>query len=174
MLTIEQVRHQDLPHARREQLRLLASEAFDQFAIVRETRWAAPDWTFLGKADDGGLACFYHLVERAVRIDGQPVAVAGLNNLITTRAYRGRGLASELLAASERAWFSSLDARCGLLLCAEALVPFYQRLGWQRVRSEVRFEQPAGVRTWTAECMMLDPTRAAIDPTVIDLCGLPW
>lgn len=174
MLIIEQVRHHDLPHARREQLRLLASEAFDQFPIVRETRWAVPDWTFLGMAEDGGLACFHHLVERAVRIDGQPVAVAGLNNLITTQAYRGRGLASELLAASERAWFSSLDARYGLLLCAEALLPFYKRLGWQRVSAEVRFEQPGGMRVWGAECMVLDPARDAIDPTVIDLRGLPW
>lgn len=174
MLTIERHRHHDLPQARREQLRALAGEAFDRFPIVRETRWATPDWTFLGTDDGGELACFYHLVERVVQMDGQPFAVAGLHNLITTQPYRGRGLASELLAATGQVWFSAMAARYGLLLCAGALVPFYERLGWQQVSAEVRFQQPGGMRTWTAECMLLDPARNAPDPRQIDLGGLPW
>jgi len=172
--TIERHRHAELAPAPHEQSPTVASKAFDLLPIRREPRSAAPDWTFLGIADDGELACFYHLVERMVRIDGQPVAVAGLNNLVTTDAYRGRGLASDLLATTEREWFSTLGACHGLLLCADALLPFYRRLGWQRVSSGVRFDQPGGARTWTAECMLLDPSRTAIDPRDIDLCGLPW
>jgi len=114
---------------------------------VRETRWAAPDWSF--QAFDGEvLAAFYNLVERTVSIDGVPVRIAGLNNLVTLPAYRGRGIASRLLLDSQAGWFDTLGAECGLLLCADALLPFYSRLGWRETKVPVSYVQPEGSRVW--------------------------
>lgn len=173
MLAIHKYRHSDLPAKRSDELGLLANNEFDQFPIVRQTVWTTPDWSFLGM-DEHNLACFYNLVERVVRFDDQPVEIVGLNNLVTAPGYKSRGLASELLRSTEAEWFTTLKARYGLLLCADHLIPFYARLGWQRVSSEVRYSQPERKHVWTANCMVLSPARERVEPHVIDLCGLPW
>ncbi|WP_082582691.1 GNAT family N-acetyltransferase [Frateuria sp. Soil773] len=174
MLTIRTYRYSELSKERRDQLRSLASNEFDQFPIVQQTNWATPDWSFLGIESQGQLACFYNLVERVVRFNDQPVKVVGLNNLVTAPDYKRLGLASHLLSSTEAQWFSVFNASYGLLLCANHLIPFYRRLGWQRVSSEVRFMQGERECVWGAECMVLSPLREVIDPAAIDLCGLPW
>lgn len=174
MLEIQALEYDRLPEARRSELAAAASNEFDRFPIVRQTTWAVPDWSVLGTVDTR-LACFYHAVLRDVRFDGEAVPVVGLNNLITLPPYKGRGLASRLLQETESLWFGTLGARCGLLLCADALVPFYERLGWRSVPSAVRFAQPGmPPQTWAANCMLLSPDRREASPQVIDLAGLPW
>ena len=117
---------------------------------------------------------FYNVIERTVAIDGAQVRVAGLNNLVTMPAHRGRGVASRLLRETQPRWFDSIGAECGLLLCADALLPFYSRLDWEKVEARVSFAQPAGLRVWPANCMLLSPHRQAAATREIDLCGLPW
>lgn len=102
------------------------------------------------------------------------VRVAGLNELVTLPAHRSRGVGSRLLRETESQWFDSLGAECGLLLCADALLPFYSRLGWQKVDGRVHFAQRDGRRTWAANCMLLDPSGKLPVSREIDLCGLPW
>lgn len=164
----------DLPDARRAELAAAAAQAFDRFKIVRRTAWATPDWSVLG-LHGGPLAVFYNAIVRTVRFDGRDVRVAGLNNLITLPGWTGRGLASRLLRETTPAWFDRWDARVGLLLCADALVPFYERLCWRAVASEVRYAQPGQpLQRWPARCMLLHPSGAQAAPDVIDLGGLPW
>jgi hypothetical protein len=172
-LNIVRSRSLDLSAERRQQLVAAADAEFGQFALVRETQWAPPDWTYLA-FDGEELMAFYNLIERTVAIDGVSVRAAGLNNLVTMPAHRGCGVASRILRETQSQWFDSLKAECGLLLCADALVPFYSRQNWQRMEARVSFAQPGGPRVWPANCMLLDPRgqrRAARD---IDLCGLPW
>lgn len=174
MLEIQALEYDRLPETRRSELAAAASNEFDRFPIVQQTTWAVPDWSVLGTVD-GRLACFYHVVLRSVRFDGEAVPVAGLNNLITLPPCKGRGLASRLLRETESWWFEALGARCGLLLCADALVPYYERLGWRSVPSAVRFAQPGlPSQSWAANCMLLHPDGRAASPQVIDLQGLPW
>jgi GNAT superfamily N-acetyltransferase len=172
-MNITQSRYCDLPEYLRQELDRHALAEFGGFSLVRETAWATPDWSF--RALEGReLACFYSLVQRVARFDGEPTPVAGLNNLVTLPPFRGRGLASRLLRDTESFWFDTLQARYGLLLCADALLPFYARLGWQRVQAPVRYSQPTGERAWIANAMVLAPDRALIQAREIDLCGLPW
>ena len=140
---------------------------------MRETQWASPDWSFLA-LEATEIAAFYNIIERTVKIGGVSVRVAGLNNLVTVPAHRGRGVASRLLRETQAQWFDVLGAQCGLLLCADALLPFYSRLGWQTVSARVTYAQADGPRTWTANCMLLDPFRKVVAARDIDLCGLPW
>lgn len=88
--------------------------------------------------------------------------------------YRGRGIGSRLLRETARSWFDSLGAKYGLPLCADALIPFYARLGWCVVDARVVFAQPDGSRAWGANCMLLAPEGLAAMPREIDLSGLPW
>ena len=140
---------------------------------MRDTQWATPDWSFMAFEGDE-LAAFYNIIERTVTIDGVPSRVAGLNNLVTLPAYRGHGIASRLLRDTQEHWFDSLGAECGLLLCADALLPFYSRLQWQKAEIRVTYAQPEGSRTWAANCMLLDPRGKAGAAREVDLCGLPW
>jgi GNAT superfamily N-acetyltransferase len=170
---IERARRTEIPAAQWERLEEIAEGEFMQYALVRETTWAQPDWSY--QAFEGEeLAVFYNLVERVVRIDDVPVRVAGLNNMVTLAAYRGRGLASRLLRETQPEWFRFLGIDAGMLLCADALVPFYAKLGWQAVTGEVGYGQPSGPRVWSANCMVLDPRGVVPLDHGADLCGLPW
>ncbi|MDH5835247.1 GNAT family N-acetyltransferase [Luteimonas kalidii] len=173
-LEIQVVRFGDLPDTRRDELAAAASHAFDRFEIVRRTVWATPDWSVLG-LHEGRLAGFYNAIERTVQFDDRAVRVIGLNNLVVLPGERGCGIASRLLRETMPMWFDAWGARQGLLLCADALVPFYGTLGWQAVSSEVRYAQPGlPPQRWTARCMLLHPDRGPVAPGVIDLDGLPW
>lgn len=76
-----------------------------------------------------------------VNIDGMPVATAGayavtpreayLSAVLTLPEYRGQGLAGALVAHAAAELAQS--GRAVSLLCREALVPFYARLGFETV-----------------------------------------
>lgn len=162
-----------LPPEEWARLEAIAENVFGHYALVRETEWAQPDWCFRCHEGDA-LAAFHNLVLRSVEMDGAVVRVAGLNNMITMPAFRGRGVASWLLRATQPRWFEELDADCGMLLCAEELVPFYARLAWRRLEARVFYDQPSGKKTWAASCMVLDPKGLVGAPREVDLRGMPW
>ena len=166
-------RHLELTPARRLQLDAVAHAEFEQYAIVRETEWATADWTFQALEGDVPVS-YYNIVDRTVSIDGVATRVAGLNNMVTMPGHRGRGAASALLRQTQPRWFEELRAECGLLLCVDALLPFYSRLGWEKVKGRIVYSQPGGVRVWTANCMLLKAPREVTSIREIDLCGLPW
>jgi predicted N-acetyltransferase YhbS len=170
-MQIQISRYRELDVARREQIDDAAWVEFEKYAIVRETEWAEADWSFLG-FDGDELVAYFNLVDRVVSVDDVPVRVAGLNNMVTLPGHRGKGHASRLLREGQPRWFD-LGFQAGLLLCADALVPFYARLGWRRAECPVVYAQPDGEWTWKASCMLLER-----EPLValrrIDLCGAPW
>ena len=146
---------------------------FEKYAIVRETDWAEADWTFLG-FQGGELVAYFNLVDRVVRIDDAPVRVGGVNNMVTLPAHRGRGHASRLLREAQPKWFDPMGFEAGLLLCADGLVPFYERLGWLKLTCPVVYAQPDGEWTWKASCMLLEGGRRIAATRRVDLCGPPW
>ena len=166
-------RYRELPAELRERLEEIAENEFGHIPLVRETQWAEPDWAYLGYQGPS-LVVFHNIIERAVEIDGVVTPVAGLNNMITLPEFRGRGYASELLRLTQPRWFTELGAEIGMLLCADALVPFYERLGWARVEAPVTIEQDAGPRVWAANCMLLEVPASHMPRRHVSLRGLPW
>ena len=120
------------------------------------------------------LAAFFNIVLRTVIVDGAPLRVAGLNNVITLAEFRGKGIASRALRETQSRWVDELHADCGLLLCADALVPFYQKLAWRKLDARVMYAQSSGERLWVANCMVFDPRAHVGSPREVELCGLPW
>ena len=166
-------RYAELPASDRDHLEEIAEASFSHIPLVRETEWAVPDWSF--RAFDGDeLVAFHNIITRRVRIDGRDVDVAGLNNVITLPAHRGKGVASWLLKETRPRWAMESGTSTGLLLCADGLVPFYSRLGWELVTVPVRYSQPDGERRWSASCMLLDDRPELRATRDVDLCGLPW
>jgi predicted GNAT family N-acyltransferase len=145
---------------------------FGHIPIVQETTWATPDWTIL-QTENNAIVTFYNIIEREVLLDGSPYKIAGINNVITPPSFRGKGYSSQTLTNTTSFLFDDLQSDHALLLCADAMIPFYNRLGWYTVNSTVYIEQPSGRKVWTANTMLLSPGQA-VTPAVIDLQGTPW
>jgi len=61
----------------------------------------------------------------------------------------------------------------GLLLCADTLVPIYEKYGWYNVTCPVYFQQPNGRILWNASAMLLGKNNQLASKE-IDLNGLRW
>lgn len=172
-MNIQVARYLELPPELRERIDEAAWGEFGKFEIVRQTEWATPDWSFLAY-EAGELVAYYNLVERIVRIDDAATRVVGVNNLVTMAGHRGRGHASRLLRETQPRWISELSVEAGVLLCADALLPFYSRLEWRRVSCPIVYAQRNGPRTWSESGMLWEPEGGRMPCRQLDLCGLPW
>jgi hypothetical protein len=66
------------------------------------------------------------------------------------------------------------SARHIVLVCLESRVRFYTRLGWNRVETPVRFDQPDGPQLMEITTMARPVGLSAWPTGDVDLCGLPW
>ncbi|MDQ3806018.1 MAG: hypothetical protein M3416_19580, partial [Acidobacteriota bacterium] len=62
----------------------------------------------------------------------------------------------------------------GLLFCRDALVPFYERLGWQLVNEPVEVEQESGPVVSTLNVMVLPCDGRDWPAGPVSLNSLPW
>lgn len=171
---IKILEHAGLSPAEAEELQHHVDTEFGHVPFVQQHTWAQPDWSFI-KYENGKAATFYNVVLRDVKIDGQKYKVAGINNVITPKEFRGRGYATEVLRATEDFLFNELGCKYGLLLCADALLPFYSRLGWYQVQTKLYYSQSAGRQLYDSNVMLRSPQgKEPITPQLIDLYGLPW
>jgi len=154
------------------ELNSIIQNEFGHIPIVKETEWATPDWTILFYLKNK-IATFYNIVLTDVTIDDSVVKVAGINNMITPKAFRKNGYASKILKETEYLIFDEFKCELGLLLCADALVPFYSKLNWYHVHCPVYYDQPSGVQLWRANTMLIS-RNGRINPKKIELNGLPW
>ena len=136
--------------------------------------WRAVAWVGGDAGDTGEVAGHAGIVRRTVRAGRVQVAVGGISGVWTPAEYRGHGFGAAVVRAAGTFIRDELGADFGLLLCREAVAPFYERLGWGRVPGPVVFDQPAGRVTWGMLCMVLPCRRSDWPPGEVDLCGLPW
>ncbi|MDY8136231.1 GNAT family N-acetyltransferase [Aquimarina sp. 2201CG5-10] len=155
-----------------EELKFYINNEFGHIPIVIETEWAIPDWTIIYYENEQ-IATFYNIVLREILIDNKKYKTAGINNVITPKEFRGKGYASKALSTTEYLIFKDLKCDLGVLLCADDLIAFYQRLNWYKVNCPVYFKQSSGERLWKANTMFLS-TSKKINPKEINLNGLPW
>ncbi|HKK61106.1 MAG TPA: GNAT family N-acetyltransferase [Bacteroidales bacterium] len=169
---IEVVRYPELDDEIKRTLENLIEAEFGHISIVSETEWAKPDWTFICY-NNSEIVSFYNIVQRNIIIDNIKVKIAGINNVITPEKFRGNGYASKMLRETEYFIFDDLNSKYGLLLCADELISFYERLNWYKVGCPVHFTQSDGEKVWGANTMLLTKAKK-IFPKQIHLNGLPW
>lgn len=173
-MRIELKRVEELSDGENEALADLRSEI--EFGVPPYQWTPAPErpWRFLVWEGDR-LVTHVGVLDRAIRVGGQPWHVAGVYAVMTRPADRGKGYASAALEKAAAFMRDELPrAEHGLLVCIDERLPFYERLGWQRVEASVGFEQPGGRQINEINTMVL-PLRGRPWPTgEVDLCGLPW
>ena len=75
------------------------------------------------------------VVDRAIRVGGDSLRVAGIQNVFVLADYRGKGLCDEVMTmAMEEAGTQGFDA--GLLFCIPELKKVYACCGWQMVGTD--------------------------------------
>jgi hypothetical protein len=169
---IEISRYTELSEEVRNQMNHHINDEFGHIPIVAETEWATPNWTIL-YYDNEQITTFYNIVIREIKIDNKQIRVGGINNVMTPKEFRGMGYASKALQETENVIFNDLDCQMGLLLCADNLIPFYEKLNWYNIECPVYFEQSSGKKLWGAQTMLLT-RNGKISPDKIELNGLPW
>ena len=165
-------KYTDLSKQERDQMLAYIEGEFGHIPIVKATEWADPNWTIIYYHNDQ-IATFYNIVEREITIDDKKIKIGGINNVITPKEFRGKGFASTILRETESLIFDDLNCEMGVLLCADDLIPFYERLNWYKVGCPVYFEQSSGSKLWGANTM-LSTRNKKIYPKEIKLNGLPW
>jgi aminoglycoside 2'-N-acetyltransferase I len=116
------------------------------------------------------------IVQRTITVDGAPLRVAGVQNVLVLPERRGQGLSGRVLqAAMDEARGRGFD--CGLLFCVPALGPLYAGGGWQALgpRDIVRVEEGRRLPLPRENVALFYPLRVAVFPDgPIDLCGNDW
>jgi len=169
---IEVKKYSELLEKTKNTLKSFINNEFGHIPIVNETEWAIPDWTIIYYKNNQ-IATFFSIIEREIIVDDNLYKIAGINNVITPKEFRGKGYASKTLKNTEKLIFNELKCVFGVLLCADHLIPFYEKLNWHEVKCPVHFEQSSGQKLWGANIMFLTK-KEKLNPSKIDLNGLPW
>lgn len=148
----------------------------DDRDIVDAFTWQKKDGMGLGIHAYSGeeFVGFAHVFARMGRLDDRPALMGCLGSVMTAKAFQGRGVGTAVVTTAGNVILKTLQADLGALVCKTLLVPFYERLGWQRFTGPVEVEQPDGNVSWPFESMVLLRQNQALFRGKLRLCGLPF
>ncbi|HNV22767.1 MAG TPA: GNAT family N-acetyltransferase [Candidatus Hydrogenedentes bacterium] len=135
--------------------------------------WATPDWRVLVRAD-GQLVAHAAINQRTVSANGEPARVGGIGGVMAPAEFQGKGHAKAAMLRAHDFIRETLNLEFGFLLCSARLVPYYQRLGWERIDGPVSFAQDDSDVTWQEEAMVLPFSDRLWPGPPVDLNGPPW
>ncbi|MHC4984634.1 MAG: GNAT family N-acetyltransferase [Planctomycetota bacterium] len=173
----------DLTAEQKQEIRELQYAAFpstDEFATQRWYHSPPTDEdTWFAARIDGELIGSVRLLFREISTDAGDLVVGGIGNVCSHPAHRGSGAAKACLMAAAGA--IQRDADFGLLSCGEPVRPFYESLGWQAIKNQLRYRPGTAhaplVIGVPSDYAMILPGRKSLDDWPageIDLNGPDW
>lgn len=123
---------------------------------------------------DGELVSHVGVLKHGVSVDGKPVVVGGVGGVVTVPTAQGKGYARKLMSHAAEVFEREWKVDAGLLFCLPKLTPYYEALGWQRVKGPVLIEQPGGEVVSPVEVMVLPFGGKGWPPGSVELHSLPW
>jgi hypothetical protein len=138
-----------------------------------DLRFQPADLHLVGYAD-GRPVCHAGIFKHVVNAGGGRICIGGIGGLITISKVRKHGHARELLEYAQRMMCDELGVCFGMLFCIEALVPFYERIGWRVLEEKVFVDQPAGKTEMPLTTMVWPCRRQDWPPGSVDVGRLPW
>lgn len=136
-------------------------------------RWRPKDLHFVTE-EDGRPVSHVGLVRQDVSAGGRPVTVAGVGGVVTVPEAQGRGLAQRGMRHAAEFMCQEWGVEFGLLFCRDALVPFYERLGWRVVNDPVEVEQESGPVVSSLNVLVLPCGGREWPEGPVSLNSLPW
>jgi predicted acetyltransferase len=174
-LTIKYLRRDQISDELDQQIDALDHLAFcgPEDPEVASIEWASSDWMALGFMEDI-LVTQLCMLKREILVGGEPVWVGGVGGVATHPGWQRRGMASQLLHASETFMCDQLQVPFGLLVCDQTVESVYARCGWQTVAQSLYFVQDGKTRLLKTLVMVLPLAEQAWRTGEINLCGAPW
>jgi len=176
------VAEQDLTPADHAAISALLISAFPQYwDIFGAASWygGRPDHRLWLEEPDGAAVAHLDFERRVIGVGNQEVLVAGVGEVATHPAWQGQGLGRRLMGELGRVLTTDTPVSFGYLGCREAVVGFYERVGWHRVRQTIRDIDPAtGQWTMSEAPTLIRPAMAPLAAWpregVVDLRGMWW
>ncbi|QUH04381.1 GNAT family N-acetyltransferase [Saccharopolyspora erythraea] len=109
-----------------------------------------------------------------IRSRGQHVPAVGLGGVLVHRSLRGHHL-GQMVVEAAMGRMRRTGRPIGLLFCRAALVPYYERLGWRALSSDITVDQPDGpvlMPLTTCWVPLVDGAQLTEGPLILD--GLPF
>jgi predicted N-acetyltransferase YhbS len=153
-------------------------DRMDQLVFAGETdvginEWADSDWMVLGRVN-GEIVTQLGLLKRDIYVGGTRMTVGGVGGVATHPAWQRRGLGTALMRAAAKFLQTEIKVSFGLLVCADETQPFYARLGWKTIATELWVTQGDKSRSLQTAVMILPLDDHEWQQGKIDLCGPPW
>ncbi|HEX8747517.1 MAG TPA: GNAT family N-acetyltransferase [Pyrinomonadaceae bacterium] len=123
---------------------------------------------------EGSTVSHVGLLQHTVTVGDEPVKVCGVGGVVTILDAQGKGHASHAMRHAASLMREELGVDFGLLFCHGRLIPFYERLGWQKVKDAVEIEQPSGPITSPMNVLILPCGRERWPAGPVKLNSLPW
>ena len=150
-------------------------DGLDGPAGLERVRWDDPEWDICVRDDASRLIAHVGILERDALLDGSPVRIAGIAEMLTHPEYRRRGYGSAALDEAARVMRDELRSPFALLVCPDTAIPFYTSLGWQRFNGTLMAVIDGTTAPFTFSDVLVLPVRTdAPNDGVLDLQGIPW
>lgn len=177
-LQVRFIPHKEISPDLRKEIDFLDALAFAGADIDDEPefdsiRWATPDWMALGYLNQE-LVTQLCLPKREILVGSKKVWVAGMGGMATHPNHRHKGCGSALLAEAETFMRDEMLVPFGLLICADATRPFYERARWQLAADVLYYRQDNQKHKLHTSVMILQLDDQTWSAGEIDLCGSPW
>lgn len=139
----------------------------------REREWARPGWMVLVSRETNIVSCTGIVLTEA-SVDGQMTVIGGVGGIATHPDHRGRGYAA--VSVDEAiGWMRERGAGFALLVCRDALVPYYAKHGWRLFEGVLRVTQFGEPEIFEFNEVMVRPVCGdAPSSGIVDLQGPPW
>lgn len=164
---------QELTAQDRAAIAELGKGDLDVHPMLRQLQWAEPRWRVILRIG-GEIVSGIALVDRVVQVGEERILVVGVGDVATLPAWRRKGLAGRCLEAATAFMRDETEGEFGHLFCADRLVPYYARHGWEVVRGPSLVQAPWGTEVFPEETMILALRGRPWPAGIIDLEGLPW
>ena len=169
-MKIELKADNELTASERLGLEHLSAEAFPPDGT--DTAWAQNDWHVLVWEGDE-IVSHVEIVERTALVGGAPMRLGGIGGVSTLKAWRKRGLAETAMKVAMGHLHQPMAVDFGLLICGDALIPYYGKFGWNLIAEQMWIDQPKGRVLFKAHVMVLPVRKTEWPQGEIDLCGRP-
>lgn len=180
--TTRLIAENDLAEADRALIRDLLTAAFPGHAdlwIVCDF-WGGPlEYRLLLRDITGRLTGHLGFARRLIRVNDQPVLVAGIGAVAILPDWQGQGAGRQLLAAVKTILANNAMADFGFLQCRDDVTGFYEKSGFHRIPQPVRSFDPDRLVWQTDDTATLIlpvalPLQAWPRDGIVDLMGMPW
>lgn len=156
--------------------------AFPQYADLFSKvsfYYARPQYRLWLEDADARMVAHLDFEERLIDVNGTDVLIAGVGEVATHPDYQKQGLGRLLMEHLQKNLFEQFIVEYAFLQCREAVVGYYQAVGWHRIEQTTHEVDPDTdeVIITNGPTMILPIHKSISDWQTdgeIDLRGLPW